>query len=100
MKTFKDFLDKENKEIHFDLPTNVEYAIIQAQIKFQKYQEQQTTQEEWKKEIIKHIEENEIIEIKLDPNYINKSKYNDSFHPPEGYKSRVSLLTIAFKNKK
>ena len=56
-------------------------------------------QEGIKNKIAKLLESNNIEEFSYNPNYIDKGKYNDSFHPPFGYQSGISLLTIKIKNK-
>jgi len=101
MKTFEDFLHEENKK-HEDshsvgtlFCTSEIDKIMVAYNKYKIYEKQ----DEWKTKIYSLIEDNTIEEWVFEPNYINKSKYNDSFHPPKDYESGVSLLTIAFKNK-
>lgn len=96
MKTFEDILHEINGKNDKIVFTSSDISnILGAFDKWQLCQQQ----EETKKEVIKLINKDDIQSFTYNPNYIDKSKYNNAFHPPFGYQSGFSLLTIVFKKR-
>ena len=95
MKTFEDILHETNNGGKIIFTSSDIGNILSAFNRWEIHKKQEGT----KSEIIKILNENEIQEFNYDPNYIDKSKYNDAFHPPFGCQSGFSLLTVKFKIK-